>query len=103
MPAPAALAEQSREVSEPATLSETGNPSNSRESDMLEPNQNAAKRTGANHSDAVAGALLLGITMQVFAGPLGGVLGALAGAAVGTAVFPRLFPHHQNGTKRVHE
>jgi len=103
MPAVAAMAKESREVSQHVTIPEPDRPSNPRESEMLESNQNEAKKSGANHSDAVAGALLVGITMQVFAGPIGGVIGALAGAAVGSALFPRLFPHHQNGSKRVHE
>ncbi|MEA2339781.1 MAG: hypothetical protein QOE82_3788 [Thermoanaerobaculia bacterium] len=49
---------------------------------MLDSTKNGVE-LAADHSDAVAGALLVGITMQVFAGPLGGVLGAIAGAAVG--------------------
>ena len=51
-------------------------------------------------SDAIAGALFLGVTMQVFAGPVGGLIGAIVGAAAGTTVFPRIFPHNQNGSKR---
>jgi hypothetical protein len=101
MPAVAAVPEDSREVSRRVTVEEFDNPSNSRESEMLESNRSAGGKSGANQSDAIAGALLIGITMQVFAGPLGGVVGALAGAAVGTAIFPRLFPHQENGHKRV--
>jgi len=57
------------------------------------------RKAAANRSDAIAGALLLGITLQVFTGPLGGVVGAIAGAAAGSALFPRILPH-QNGSKR---
>jgi len=71
---------------------------------MLETQTKSAKKASSiGHSDAIAGALLLGVTMQVFAGPIGGVIGALAGAAAGSAFFPRIFPNHQNGSKHVPE
>lgn len=102
MPAGPATA-LSREVSASATYSETlpASPtSKPRESEMLREYEHLSRKLSANRSDAIAGALLLGITLQVFTGPLGGVLGAIAGAAAGTAVFPRIFPHPQNGSKR---
>jgi hypothetical protein len=67
---------------------------------MLESTNSVRKAPGMRRSDAIAGALFLGVTMQVFAGPVGGLIGAIVGAAAGTTVFPRIFPHNQNGSKR---
>ncbi len=95
-----AVTETSRELVSSVDNLAPRNPSNPREPEMLESINSVRKAPGLRRSDAIAGALFLGVTMQVFAGPIGGLIGAIAGAAAGTAVFPRIFPHHQNGSKR---